>query len=418
MVPIGGSDKAAPEIPGRVPGRNVCNFGGYVMSFFQLSARQKDEAHRAATPLELMFDLASVIAIAAAAAGLHHGIAEGHWTETVPGFLMAFFMIWWSWMNYTWFASAYDDGSAGFRILSLVTMFGALTIAAGVPAVFAGRPIVLVLLGFVIMRLAMALFWLGAARGDPIRRKTALGYAAGIVLMQVYWVALVLFQPPSAPFYPLLMVIGFAGELGVPAVSERFGVTTWHRHHIIERYGLMNIIVLGECFLAIVMMLRLDELGTPAGAHGILTAVTAAVITFSLWGLYFTREEHLVEDSLRHALVWGYGHFAIFAAGAATGAGFLVFHEAATGHAEISMRTAGFAVAVPVAVYVGALWAVRDRFCLSGWRLAILPIIALALLVTPTLFAEAPVPIAVLLVVATILRRAPTVSQQTMSSAR
>ena len=236
------------------------------MSLLQLAARDKDEAHRAATTLELMFDLASVIAIAVAAVGLHHGIVEGHWVQAVPGFLMAFFMIWWSWMNYTWFASAYDDGSAGFRILSLVTMFGALTIAAGVPAVFSGRPIVLVLLGFVIMRLAMALFWLGAARGDPARRKTALGYATGIVLMQVYWVALVLFQPPSAPSYPLLMVLGVAGELAVPAVSERFGVTTWHRHHIIERYGLMNIIVLGECFLAIVMMLRLDETGTPAGA--------------------------------------------------------------------------------------------------------------------------------------------------------
>ena len=394
------------------------------MPFLQLAARHKDEPHRAATTLELMFDLASVIAIAAAAVGLHHGIADGHWAQAVPGFLMAFFMIWWSWMNYTWFASAYDDGSAGFRILSLVTMFGALTIAAGIPAVFSGRPIVLVLLGFVIMRLAMALFWLGAARGDPARRKTALGYAAGIVLMQVFWVALVLFQPPSAPSYPLLVVLGFAGELSVPAVSERLGATTWHRHHIIERYGLMNIIVLGECFLEIVIMLRLDEAGTPAGAHGILTAVTSAVITFSLWGLYFTREDHLftredhlADDELRRALIWGYGHFAIFAAGAATGAGFAVFHDVATGHAEISMRTASFAVAVPVAIYVAALWVVRDRFRLAGWQLAILPVAALAVLVAPVLAAEALVPIAALLVVATILRRAPTTPQEKVSAA-
>jgi low temperature requirement protein LtrA len=291
-----------------------------------------------------------------------------------------------------------------------------LTIAAGVPAVFSGRPIVLVLLGFVIMRLAMALFWLGAARGDLARRKTALCYAAGIVLMQVYWVALVLLQPPSAPSYPLLMVLGFAGELAVPAVSERFGATTWHRRHIIERYGLMNIIVLGECFLAIVMMLRLDETGTPAGAHGILTAVTSAVITFSLWGLYFTREDHLADDELRRALIWGYGHFAIFAAGAATGAGFAVFHEVATGHAEIGMRTASFVIAVPVAIYVAALWAVRDRFCLVGWRLAILPVAALVVLLAPVLVAEALVPIAALLVVATILRRA-TTTQEKVSAA-
>lgn len=387
------------------------------MSFLELAARDKGESHRAATTLELMFDLASVIAIASAAAGLHHGIVEGHAAESLPGFLFAFFMIWWSWMNYTWFASAYDDGSAGFRILSLVTMFGALTIAAGIPAVFAGRPILLALLGFVIMRLAMALFWLGAAKGDPARRKTALCYAAGIASMQVYWVALVLLISPAAPLYPSLVVLGIAGELAVPAISERFGTTTWHRDHIVERYGLMNIIVLGECFLAIVTMVRLDETGTPAGAHGLLTAGTCAVITFSLWGLYFSRGDHLGDDALRRALIWGYGHFAIFAAGAATGAGFAVFHEVATGHGEIGMRAAGFAVAVPVAIYIAALWAVRDRAHLAGWRLAILPVTALAVLLSPVLVAEAPMPIAALLVVATWLRRSAAVRGENTSAA-
>lgn len=386
--------------------------GASPIPFLHLKARDKHEAHRAATPLELMFDLASVIAIATAAAGLHHGIAEGHWDDALPGFLMAFFMIWWSWMNYTWFASAYDDGSAGFLILSMITMFGALTIAAGIPAVFSGHPIVLVLGGFVIMRLAMALFWLGAAKGDPARRRTALGYAAGIFLMQMYWVALVLSVPPGAPSYPMLVVLGFAGELAVPAVSERFGATTWHRHHIIERYGLMNIIVLGECFLSIEMMLRLDEAGQPAGTHGMLTAVASAAITFSLWGLYFTREDPLGDDALRRALLWGYGHFVIFAAGAATGAGFAVFHEVATGHAEIGMRTASFAVAWPVAIYLGALWMVRDRFCLTGWSLAILPATSLAVLATPMVSAEALLPIAGLLILATWLRRMSTAADE------
>jgi low temperature requirement protein LtrA len=375
------------------------------MGVLQFSARSKDEEHRAATALELMFDLASVIAIAAAAAGVHHGIVEGHLLEVLPRFLMAFFMIWWSWMNYTWFASAYDDGSAAFRILSMVAMFGALTIAAGIPAVFAGQPVLLVLLGFVIMRLAMAVFWLGAAKGDPAHRRTALGYATGIIVMQGYWIATVLLVPPAETLYPLMMIIGFAGELAVPAVSERLGTTTWHRHHIIERYGLMNIIVLGECFLAIVAMLRGDPAGSLAGQHGPQTALTCAVITFCLWGLYFTRDDHLADDALRRALVWGYGHFAIFASGAAVGVGFAVFHEATTGHADVSLHTANFAIAGPVAMYLVALWVVRDRCCLSGWALAILPGSAAMLILTPLLVDEALVPIAALLVLANWLRR-------------
>lgn len=232
------------------------------MQFFALGARSKDEPHRAATTLELMFDLASVIAIAAAAVGLHHGIAEGHVLEVMPGFLAAFFMIWWSWMNYTWFASAYDDGSTAFRVLSMVAMFGALTIAAGIPAVFASQPIYLCLLGFVIMRVAMALFWFGAAAGDPEHRKTAITYGVGILTMQLFWIWLVLTIPPIDALYAPLFLVGVAGELAVPAIAESLhGVTTWHRHHIVERYGLLNIIVLGECFLAIVAMLALNDDG-------------------------------------------------------------------------------------------------------------------------------------------------------------
>ena len=378
------------------------------MKFFQLSARSRNEPHRVATTLELMFDLASVIAIAAAAAGLHHGIAGGHTLEALPRFLFAFFMIWWSWMNYTWFASAYDDGSAGFRVLSMVAMFGALTIAAGIPAVFTNAPIYLCLLGFVIMRVAMAMFWFSAAAGDPDHRPTAMSYGTGILAMQLYWVWLILSIDPSAPSSSLLFLLGIVGELAVPAYAEfRHGPTNWHRHHIVERYGLLNIIVLGECFLAIVAMLALDDKGTLADTHGGLSAITAAAITFSLWALYFTNDDHLEDDAQRRALLWGYGHFVIFAAGAATGAGFAVFHDVTTGHADISYRTASYAISIPVAVYLLALWLVRDRFCCTGWKRALLVVSALTIAVLPAIVGEALLEIAIVMVLTVALRRAP-----------
>jgi len=85
--------------------------------FFHFPSRDPGETHRAATPLELMFDLASVIALAATAHGLAHAVEETHILKGVIGFLCSFFMIWWAWMNYTWFASAYDDNSSAFRSL-------------------------------------------------------------------------------------------------------------------------------------------------------------------------------------------------------------------------------------------------------------------------------------------------------------
>lgn len=44
-----------------------------------------DETHRAATHLELFFDLVIAVAVAVAAAPLHHGIAEDHVLDAVLG---------------------------------------------------------------------------------------------------------------------------------------------------------------------------------------------------------------------------------------------------------------------------------------------------------------------------------------------
>ena len=43
-----------------------------------MSGRDPDEEHRAATPLELFFDLCFVVAVAQASVALHHEVAEGH----------------------------------------------------------------------------------------------------------------------------------------------------------------------------------------------------------------------------------------------------------------------------------------------------------------------------------------------------
>ena len=74
----------------------------------RMTARDRDEAHRVATPLELFFDLCFVVAVAQAGIGLVHAVAERPRRSGVVGYLFVFFGIWWAWMNFTWFASAYD----------------------------------------------------------------------------------------------------------------------------------------------------------------------------------------------------------------------------------------------------------------------------------------------------------------------
>lgn len=73
-----------------------------------MAGRDPHEAHRVATPLELLFDLTFVIAFGAAANELAHALAAHHYLTGLIGFTIAGFAICLAWTNFTWFASAYD----------------------------------------------------------------------------------------------------------------------------------------------------------------------------------------------------------------------------------------------------------------------------------------------------------------------
>src|SRR3954471_8474570 len=139
--------------------------------------RSSDERFRVSTPLELFFDLCFVVAVSQAAAPLHHSIAEHQVRHGLTGYLMVFFAIWWAWMNFTWFASAYDTDDDVYRITTFVQIAGALVLAAGVASAFDDANWVGITLGYVVMRLAMVAQWVRAARADEQRRATALRYA-------------------------------------------------------------------------------------------------------------------------------------------------------------------------------------------------------------------------------------------------
>jgi low temperature requirement protein LtrA len=90
---------------------------------------------------------------------------------------MVFFAIWWAWMNFTWFASAYDTDDVPYRLAVFVQITGALIVAGGIPAMFESRmPNLAVIGGYVVMRMAMVVQWLRAAaptaNGAPRRGDT------------------------------------------------------------------------------------------------------------------------------------------------------------------------------------------------------------------------------------------------------
>ena len=321
-----------------------------------MQARRSDEVHRTATTLELFFDLCFVVAVAQAASGLHHEIAAGHVTQGLIGYLAMFFAIWWAWMNFTWFASAYDTDDVPYRLTTLVQIAGALVLAAGVPRAIADGDFAVAVSGYVLMRLAMVAQWLRAARSDPEHRRCCLTYAAGIAIVQVAWVARL--AVPESWGVATFVVLALA-ELAVPVVAERRAMTTWHPEHIAERYGLFTIIVLGESVLAFVVAVQtaIDE--TTAFKDLASLSVGGLLTVFGMWWIYFAKDGSRMLTSLPTAIAWGYGHFVVFASAAASGAGLVLNVDVVTHHAEVEERTAALAYTVPVAVFLLSLWALH-----------------------------------------------------------
>lgn len=356
--------------------------------------RSRDEPNRGATPLELFFDLCFVVAVSQAAGNLHHDVAEGHLVHALTSYLMVFFAIWWSWMNFTWFASAYDTDDDVYRITTLVQIAGALIIAAGVPRAFTDGDFSVITYGYVVMRLAAVVHWSRAAAGDPVHRRAARRYAIGVTVVQLGWLLrLALPQEWGTASFLVLAV----ADLLVPAVAERPGMTPWHPGHITERYGLFTLIVLGDVVLATSVAI---QTGVDAGDRQLWSlAAAATVIVFALWWLYFDRPIE-APNQLPYSLVWGYGHYLVFAAVAAVGAGLGVAVDHERHLAHISGATAGYALAVPVAVFLLTIWVLHVRRQQHGAVVVAFPVVALLALLTP--LGPAPVYAVALLLVALV----------------
>jgi low temperature requirement protein LtrA len=244
-----------------------------------MSGRDPHEPHRVATPLELLFDLTFVIACGVAASEFARMLVSGHVGAGLAGFTFATFAVCWAWINFSWFASAYDTDDWVYRLMTMLQMVGVLILALGIPKVFssiAGGEHVdnrVLVGGYVVMRVAMVIQWLRAARQDPDRRAACLTYASAITAAQVGWIVIAVVNSSLGVTFILVAVMVGVEVTGPLLAEKRRGGTPWHAHHIVERNGLLTIIALGEGMVGTVA-----SLSAVVAEHGWTTdAVLVAV---------------------------------------------------------------------------------------------------------------------------------------------
>ena len=150
-------------------------------------------------------------------------------------------------------------------------------------------------------------------------------------------------------------------ELLVPVWAEHRRPTTWHPHHIAERFGLLTLIVLGESVLSATTAIQAAADGAALTPALLAVVVGGVLVLFAMWWIYFDEPAHPLLRSSRAAFVWGYGHLVIFASTAAVGAGLAAAADAAVGRSRLSGGAAVAVVAVPLGLYVAGVWALVIR---------------------------------------------------------
>ena len=334
----------------------------------RMAGRDPHEEHRVTTPLELLFDLTFVVAFGIAANEFAHMLAENHVGAGLLGFSFATFAICWAWINFAWFASAYDTDDWIYRLMTMLQMVGVVVLALGFPPMYAsiehGHNVDnrVMVAGYVVMRIALVGQWLRAAKQDPQRRSACLTYVTFVTVAQIGWAATI-FLHTTVPVTFVVVVLLVGVEFMGPWLAEtRKGGTPWHAHHITERYSLLTIIALGESVVGTVASLSAVVSAQGWSFDAVFVAVAGIGLTFGMWWTYFVvPQADLLHAHRERSFVFGYFHIVTFGAIVATGAG---LHAAAyyiEHHSKLGSVETVLSVAVPVGLYIVSV------YVLYGW---------------------------------------------------
>ena len=339
----------------------------------KMSGRDPHETHRTATPLELLFDLTFVVGFGIAASELAHQLAENHVAVGLSAFAFATFAICWAWINFSWFASAYDTDDWIYRLTTMLQMVGVIILSLGLPAMYASiaegghvdnRVMVA---GYVVMRIGLVAQWLRAAKQDSQRRAACLTYATVLTVAQIGWIVMIVVSTSVVTTFAWVIAL-VAFEMFGPWLAERrMGGTPWHAHHIAERYSLLTIIALGEGVVGTVASLSAVVSAQGWSVDAVLVAVAGTGLTFGMWWVYFiVPQSHLLQARRELSFRFGYLHLVVFGAIVGTGAGLHAAAYYVEHHSKLDAVGTVLSVAIPVAIYIGAvyvlyMWLVRAR---------------------------------------------------------
>src|SRR5215831_16111280 len=308
---------------------------------------------RVVGPLELFYDLATVVLVAQAARHL-----AGHLTWGGLGeFAVVFTLVWIAWINGSLHHELHGHDDARARSTFLLQILVLVAMGAFIPEAGGARGAAFAIAAGVLFAV-LAVLWLLAARGDrPEYRRPSRLFVAGTAACAIL-LAGTAFLPASAriPAWGVLDAAYLAGFAAVfLTVLPTPAATLTVSDALIERFGLLIIIVLGETLTGVVAGLARE----PVSALTLGVGLAAVVVGFGAWWTYFDFAGRRHPRPDRPAgLQWMLGHLPLTAAIAAMGAAMVSLvehaHDGRTPAATAWVLCAGTAVVLGATMLVAA----------------------------------------------------------------
>ncbi|GII54840.1 low temperature requirement protein A [Planotetraspora thailandica] len=361
------------------------------------------ESELRVSTIELFFDLVFVFTVTqlttlvvgdftAPRTGAHHFAGQGA-VQT----LLIFGVLWWMYAGYAWLTNAIPPRRTARRVLILCGMAGFLIMALAIPTAFDGGGVAFAL-GYLVIVVVHGGLYLQAstaiARVVPFNlAATALIFAAAFTdapwSYALWAAALVLLW--TSPY--------FIGQRGFAL----------HPAHIVERHGLLVIIVLGESIVAI----GIGASGEHPSPRLIVAALLGLALTAAVWWVYFGGSEEAAEHALlrvdvvrRTQLILGayfYAHVPMLLGVVAMAAGV----KKAIGHDHLDIGPS-IALAAGVALFLaGDVWFRRVLTLRSGTARPLAAVLAAASFPLGLWSSAAQIGALVVLLVATLAAERP-----------
>ena len=312
------------------------------------------------TWLELFFDLVYVAILVVLGNRLSHSLS----LHGVVEYALLFIPIWLSWLDPVFYSSRFPTDDIGHRLLTVAYMGVMVSMAFELHGV-TGNTATTFLLAYAASKAILALMYARAWHQHPEYRSYSAGHVVLFSVLAVSWAAIASWDPLGFAWWAVATAMGLLAPFFITQLPKRTGRLASAEppvkaRYILERFGELTIIVLGEFFLK-------AALGAAERESYILTTLYCLTLlgtSVGLWWLYFDHLDHstLTGDRARSRF-WVDLHYPFLVAVAAYGVAGTKVLALGPGEALSVEQRFLLCGALAVAVLAGAAleWAAPER---------------------------------------------------------